>query len=71
MGGEDEADFSVGSLAVLADGEPWVGISIDGILADAPWQKIQTPNPPRPYPSAHGGLLDLSRHALLVCWCGE
>ena len=69
MGGEDAADFSVGSLAVLVDGEPWVGISIDGILADAPWEKIQTPNPPRPYPSAHGGLLDLSRHALLVCWC--
>ena len=66
---EEEVDFSAGSLAVLEADQPWVGISIDGILADAPWQKIQTPNPPRPYPSAHGGMLDLSRHALLVCWC--
>lgn len=66
---EEEVDFSAGSLAVLEADQPWVGISIDDILADAPWDKIETSNPPRLYPAAHGGMLDLSRHALLICWC--
>ena len=66
--GEAAISVSVGSFAVVADGDPWVGISIDEILADEPWHRIQTSNPPRPYPSAHGGMLELSSHALLVCW---
>lgn len=66
--GDQAISVSVGSFAVVAAGDPWVGISIDEILADAPWYKIQSPSPPRLYPAAHGGMLDLSRHAVLVCW---
>ena len=66
--GDQDVAVSVGSMAVIAEGEPWIGISIDEILADGPWHRIQTANPPRPYPAAHGSMLDLSRHALLVCW---
>ena len=66
--GEQNISTSVGSIAVVAEGDPWIGISIDEILADAPWNKIQTSSPPRPYPSAHGSMLELSRHGLLVCW---
>ena len=66
--GQDVTAVSVGSFAVLAPGDRWIGISIDDIIADAPWKKMQTSNPPRPYPKAHGSLLDLSRHGVLVCW---
>jgi hypothetical protein len=66
--GQEAAAVSVGSFAVLVPGDAWIGIDIDEILADAPWQKMQTSNPPRPYPKAHRYMLDLSRHGLLVCW---
>lgn len=66
--GEPSVAVSVGSLAVVAEGDPWIGISIDGILADAPWHKIQTANPPQPYLSTQIRMFELSGEALLVCW---
>ena len=65
--GEAPDAISNGTLTILDPQSPWIAVDIDPFIADRPWSSLGTEDPPLPHTPVLDGLLQLSRHAVIVC----